>query len=165
MKGKPITQRDRDAMFVLRENGKTNKEIAEIMNLSPEAVANHIGTDRPKPIILNEPTDNKDIKALIEKIPDEVVSRINGILDITPDIKDYVLTLESIGFSKNAKEQRRYEKKIGKNIIKVTYFNRDQITYLVCDEYGKEMERYYFNSELIEALFGGVVHRGWNYFR
>ena len=161
-KGTPITEEDVALMLQLRERGKTNKELANIFGLSESGITNKIGADKPQKEN-NNTVDLSAIERKIDNLPDVLVRKISEILDFAPNINEHILSLESLGYK--CEDKKTYKKKDGNQTRQVSFFNKDQITYSTRDLNGREIERYYFNAETLEAIFGAIVDRGWNYFR
>lgn len=160
-KGIAITDEDVALMLQLRERGKTNKELAKIFNLSENGVFKKIGSDRPQE--KTESADLSNIERKIDELPDVLMRKINEIIEIAPNMSDHILSLESIHY--RSTDKKTYTKKDGNQTKKIVFINKDQITYSTQDMNGHEVERYYFNAETLEAIFGAILDRGWNYFR
>lgn len=160
-KGKPITDEDVALMLQLRERGKTNKDLASIFGLSEDGIKNRIGSDKPK--ANTDGIDLSNIEKKLDEMPDRVVRRISEILDFAPNMGEHLMSLESIGY--RSKDKKVYEKRDGNQIKQFQFHSKDQITYKIKDQNGTEVDRYYFNAETLEAVFGAIFDRGWNYFK
>lgn len=162
---KILTETIKNMIAEMYMDGKTLNDIANRLDISYSSALRTVQEKGLKKV--NERggqnTDLSDIERKLEELPDIIVKRINDIIDVTPNMSEYLLSLESLGYKRE--DNKTYKKKDGNQSRQISFFNKDQITYSTKDLNGREIERYYFNAETLEAIFGAIVDRGWNYFR
>lgn len=165
MKGNPLTDARKETIVELFEEGVSPKDIAERLNLGDSTVR-HLLAERG----LTQKKDKEakidlsNIERKLDEMPDVLVRRISEIIEFTPNMSEHILSLESIGYK--SKDKKVYCKIDGNQSRQIAFHNASQITYSTKDiKSDREIERYYFNSETLEAIFGAILDRGWNYFR
>lgn len=164
MKGNPLTDIKKDMIVEMYTEGKNLNDIANRLDISYSSALRVVQEKGLKEIGKREvQMDLSSIENKLDDLPDRIVKRIEEILDIAPNMSEYILSLESIGYKST--DKKTYIKKDGNQTKQVSFINKDQITYSTKDLNGRDIERYYFNAETLEAIFGAILDRGWNYFK
>lgn len=164
MRGNPLTDIKKDMIVEMYTEGKNLNDIADRLDISYSSALRVVQEKGLKEISKREvQADLSSIENKLDDLPDRIVKRIEEILDIAPNMSDHILSLESIGYKST--DKKTYIKKDGNQSRQVVFINKDQITYSTKDFKGVEVERYYFNAETLEAIFGAILDRGWNYFK
>ena len=162
---KQLTDTIKDMIVEMYTDGRNMNDIANRLDISYSSVSRTVIERGLKDVNKRESQtiDLSNIEQKLDAIPDRVVRKINEILDIAPNMSEHILSLESIGYKST--DKKTYIKKDGNQSRQVSFINKDQITYSTKDLNGREIERYYFNAETLEAIFGAILDRGWNYFK
>lgn len=162
---KQLTDTIKDMIVEMYTDGRNMNDIANRLDISYSSVSRTVIERGLKDVNKRESqtVDLSSIEQKLDEIPDRVVRRINEILDIAPNMSEHILSLESIGY--RSKDKKVYEKRDGDQIKQFQFHSKDQITYKIKDKNGTEVDRYYFNAETLEAVFGAIFDRGWNYFK
>lgn len=164
MKGNPLTDIKKDMIVEMYTEGKNLNDIANRLDISYSSALRVVQEKGLKEIGKREvQMDLSSIENKLDDLPDRIVKRIEEILDIAPNMSEHILSLESIGYKST--DKKTYIKKDGNQTKQVSFINKDQITYSTKDLNGRDIERYYFNAETLEAIFGAILDRGWNYFK
>ena len=162
-RGKELTETIKNMVAEMFEDGnKDQNDIARRLNISYASV-HRILQDKGLIEKDSKIVDLSSIEEQIEELPDVLIRRIKEVLEFSPNLSEYLLSLESIGFK--SKDKKCYVKIDGNQSRQVVFHNANQITYSVKDLNGRETERYFFNAETIEAMCGAILDRGWNYFK
>lgn len=164
MRGNPLTDIKKDMIVEMYTEGKNLNDIANRLDISYSSALRVVQEKGLKEIGKREAQmDLSSIENKLDDLPDRIVKRIEEILDIAPNMSEHILSLESIGYKST--DKKTYIKKDGNQTKQVSFINKDQITYSTKDLNGRDIERYYFNAETLEAIFGAILDRGWNYFK
>lgn len=164
MRGNPLTDIKKDMIVEMYTEGKNLNDIANRLDISYSSALRVVQEKGLKEIGKREvQMDLSSIENKLDDLPDRIVKRIEEILDIAPNMSEHILSLESIGYKST--DKKTYVKKDGNQTKQVSFINKDQITYSTKDLNGRDIERYYFNAETLEAIFGAILDRGWNYFK
>lgn len=164
MRGNPLTDIKKDMIVEMYTEGKNLNDIANRLDISYSSALRVVQEKGLKEIGKREvQMDLSSIENKLDDLPDRIVKRIEEILDIAPNMSEHILSLESIGYKST--DKKTYVKKDGNQSKQVSFINKDQITYSTKDLNGRDIERYYFNAETLEAIFGAILDRGWNYFK
>ena len=164
MRGNPLTDIKKDMIVEMYTEGKNLNDIANRLDISYSSALRVVQEKGLKEIGKREvQADLSSIENKLDDLPDRIVKRIEEILDIAPNMSEHILSLESIGYKST--DKKTYVKKDGNQTKQVSFINKDQITYSTKDLNGRDIERYYFNAETLEAIFGAILDRGWNYFK
>lgn len=170
-RGKVLSENVKETIVEFYEDGYKETKIASMLNISNSSVLRVLQEKGIKQKI-DQPVENNNIDlSRIEKKLDQIDTEIfagfmeikTRLNDIANPIWDELLSLESLGFK--AKDERTYTKTDGDTTTVITFISNQQINYKKQDKYGKVIDAQYFNAQVIEAMYGAIRDRGWNYFR
>ena len=167
MRGKSVTDNELNIMVEWCKDGIDTSEIAKRLKLDYSAVWKYLrakGLVEPK-TTENNRVDSDKIEQKLDKFYYDLSKRFSELEDAVMSETDrlQMLSLESIGYKR--KDERTYVNDDGDSKKIITFISTQQINYKKQDRNGKILDIQYFNAQTIEAMFGAIKDRGWNYFK